>query len=501
MPKIQHPYQMMIVLRPRQHRRPPTILLFHRRNLSNNNKNPSTTAGPKSNRKRRSSPSKKPTRTEKRISHIQKNIQHKFKLQRLNKRNEILTNVHKTTLKPITEIVTSDKFQTQVMDKLTSLQKQAQELILPDSLKFSRPSHEDRMRRAVVTDTKWWIGNIALSCLPAVLVALVCEYHTGEANEYFERTNRMNAGRQGMDADSVGERDRNDANGRDTKTKKNFLNEDDKGILDKVTEAINLLLFGIQPEIENGEEQSIPPSTEDEIRNDVEVPQVQESAISVPSNDTIKGKNETIHELLNRIKVLEDKLGIKNVNKQPQQSQQSTSPKEQTKDDMPKSNIRRRIEARNPKNQFEMNENDSIDQSRERQQHQQQYPQENIWRTIVRQMAYEKMNNLYHQGLNAIGMSNSSAEQEAEVFDQNHNDMNTTLVLSEYSSGTTKHDNENIVQNEMTDKESKSAMSKDSNDDNEKNSLEKKTTVKKEGTRSKIFAFTKLFDRKNDENN
>ena len=495
---------MMILLRPHQPKRPPTILLFHCRNLSNNNKTLTTTttrttAASKSNRKRRSPPSKKPTRTEKRIAHIQKNIQHKSKLQRQNKRNKILTNVHKTTtttFKPITDIVTSDKFQTQVMENLTSFQKQAQELILPDSLKFSRPSREERMRHAVVTDTKWWIGNIALSFLPAVLVALVCEYHREEANEYFERMTRMTAGRQGMDVDSLGERDsdRNYADdGRNTNRNKNFLNEDDKGILDKVTEGIRLVLFGIQPEIGGEEEQPTPPTKDDEIQNDIELslPQVQRSTMPVSSHDNINNKDETIHELLDRIKVLEDKLGIENVNKQ---SQRTISPnKQQTTDDsIPKSNIRRRIEAHNRKNL----ENENSIQSKESQQE----PQENIWRTMVRQMAYEKINKLYDQGLNVIGMSKSSDEQEVEEIDQYKNDVNTIVVLSEYDGGTSEHDSVNIVENESMDTVSKSATSQVSSVDNGEKSLEK-VTIKKDGTWSKIFAFMKVFDRKNDQNN
>ncbi len=396
---------------------------------SSSSSSPAASLKHKPNKRKRRNPPAKASNSQKLISHIHKNIQHKSTTRSKSKQTKILTNLqtnitskiqNQPTLKPISEIVTSSKFQSKVIDQLTSFQKTAQEYILPDSLKYSRPTHEQRIRNSVVMDQKWWFWNIMIGLFPAVLVALVCEWHREEADSYYERMNGMATKKQKNNENDV-------ASGsvtQDNSAGNLFQDEKGKSVLDKTLEALKLALFGIPPQEiimnENGshgdEEKSSSSSTSSQI-----VPHQQSDMTydEEQKNVRVLEKDQTIHELLKRIKVLENKLGVENNNQDQYylESQRRQEQLEQEQSIVPQSNIRRRIEGRKGKNLFEMesipnetSESPSKALLATRGKDDNINPQGNIWEIMLWQLVDEKVNNLYRKSLDTLGLSSKERD-------------------------------------------------------------------------------------------
>lgn len=463
-------------------------------------------------KRRRRNPRAQPTKQDKRIAHIQQNIEHKSSLKKRNQRNQIINDVIHKPLKPLTDIVTSEKFQSKIIEKVTQFQKQAQEHLLPESLKHARPSHEERFRHAIVMDNKWWAWNIALSCLPAVLVALICEYHKDEAKEYFERMNNEISKGGGGNSNQNFKKITVDDN-----------DDDEKGTMDKVKEAVKLALFGIQPELLSNDESInnlnashntsqqaiIPPSNEKIDNHESSQRNTHHSSIQkINDNDGLnKNEDQSINELLNRIKALEEKLGIENTDHHlshgRSMNDNNSSESIRINDRIPQSNIRRRIEARNGKN---LREYDKISKKQQYQQEQQEIlsnegtddeinkPQEIKWKMMFQKLVDEKWNELYDKVLNTILL-----RMVAKTDD--------TQTIQEEDTGIISNGELELINEEVRD-EKVSPPSNDSINDNVQTCTKDEDTKddipfdakKQNGVLKRIYAIAKILNRKgNDE--
>mmetsp|Transcript_8587 Transcript_8587/g.9909 ORF Transcript_8587/g.9909 Transcript_8587/m.9909 type:complete len:488 (-) Transcript_8587:174-1637(-) len=242
-------------------------------------------------------------------------------------------------LPPISKILTSPKLHRRVMDKLVHFQKETQSILLPDSLQNGRPSHEQRMAKTIVMDLKWWTWNIALACVPALLIMSVCEYYQDEMKEYYERQKMMNT------------KALNDDNEKKVEESVDLLNvidneNHDGSFIDRMYDSFfNIFVAGRTP---HDESTSSTDSTNG--GNQVKIsPKDYETNQKVSTDENNhEGKYETINgtpdqstkELLHRITILEEKLGIERTTPKPNKS--STVSDEQN---VQKSNIEKRRKA------------------------------------------------------------------------------------------------------------------------------------------------------------
>mmetsp|Transcript_24265 Transcript_24265/g.37071 ORF Transcript_24265/g.37071 Transcript_24265/m.37071 type:complete len:596 (+) Transcript_24265:122-1909(+) len=84
-----------------------------------------------------------------------------------------------SNLAPISDIITNPKFQENVMSKFTQLQSKASDVLTPQFLKDGRRLNEFHKAKTahsqeLVMDAYWWSWNLALACVPALLLHLFC---------------------------------------------------------------------------------------------------------------------------------------------------------------------------------------------------------------------------------------------------------------------------------------------------------------------------------------
>lgn len=336
-------------------------------------------------KRRRGATDKRKSKSEKRIAHVKKSMKQRLTKQKKEERLEtIRDNVALVREKvipksiqqsPLVQAISSQKLQSQVMDKVASFQNQVQRALLPESIRHvNRPSEKERMLNSVVMDRKWWIWNLAMACIPGVLVACICEYHQTEMKNYYKRMNK-NLGKQKNCSGVENTTDAGDSTstsaGADTSIFKTLAGDDNKGMTEIFSDALKDI-FGINlGAIANSHDDTIQESTTYSQSTSTNTAKTNTATTKMNQenhlDDKMKGTMETqqqeqvIEELLSRIKVLEEKLDVE----VPITTTSSTSKLTQTTDEnnnyenydnTPRSNIRKRIEARKKKSMKEEEE-------------------------------------------------------------------------------------------------------------------------------------------------
>ena len=321
-------------------------------------------------KRRRNATNKRISKSEKRLTHIKKSMKQRRSKQKSDKRLEtIRDNVDFVKEKAIpksvqqshlVQVISSQKFQTQVMDKIASFQNQIQRTLLPESMqRVNRPSEEERMRNSVVMDRKWWIWNLALACLPGILIACVCEYHQTEMKEYYKRMNKnLSKQKNGSKAGKV--TDAGAGEGADNSILKTLAGDDKKGTLGTFSDALKAM-FGVNLGAVEKNCEGTEKSDTLSKNNTAAIKLNKDDCLDDQMKEAIGNQQEqhNIEELLSRIKVLEEKLNVEVRTTTTKSSIQSTY-ENNDYDDIPKSNMRRRIEARQRQRMKEEEEGQKI---------------------------------------------------------------------------------------------------------------------------------------------
>lgn len=290
-------------------------------------------------RKSKLSPPPKVTKAQKKIKHIKKSIQFKSNLQKSKVRRDIIQENIITPIQSSTKIIQRDEF----VNKIKDFQTRVQNFILPESFLLKNKDRLNMMtsdhqmeQRKLVMDKKWWMYNLFLSCVPGILVLVVCEYHRSEMVEYYEKMNKSMSeeGEENLPGYE------NRLGGSRKRSSNLFVSDDDentqrekKGIMDRMKETANVV-FGIGDNLSantNIDDDSSQHHAQDETSNH------KNSMI----NDKTSKKDATVEELLARIETLEAKLGVKmGVEKDKTAMSNSSNTR------ISKSNIQKRIEMR-----------------------------------------------------------------------------------------------------------------------------------------------------------
>lgn len=346
------------------------------------------------NRKRRNPPMKI-TKSKKKIIHIKKAMKYNATKHKSKVQSEM---IHDTIMKPLSSKVEAiqDKhqiFQNQIVDQMSSIQSKIQNFFLPESLLKNRPSFEEQRKNAVVMDRTWWMWNLALACVPGVIIACICEYYQPEMEQYYEKMNKnMMEKQQRQDGGNDIYSGSMDSGRHSGDNKNNNLNNNDKslldimrggekkGIIEKMSDSVKAILYG----------ETMPPQSDDDIKNDSNAPDertVQNTinkqndheknhiaTMTTNEHTHSKDENMTIDDLLTRIKILEKKLGISengDINNSNQRNDSiitniaNDNYHQQQSEIKPKSNIQKRIEMR--KRQMMMDEQNRSDNGDKRQ--------------------------------------------------------------------------------------------------------------------------------------
>ena len=257
--------------------------------------------------------------------------------------------------------------------------------------------------------------------------------------------------------------------------------DDEKGIIDKLSDSVKTVL-GISIAIPN-----IPTKTDDaddddddDGNNKLKKPIINESHNAMTeSNTSIKNEvplkemeQQTIEDLLSRIKVLEGKLGVVTITPSttttstPETNNQDQNSSSQ-QDNVPKSNIKKRIEARMKKMAGE-------EESKQQQQQQQQINNQNnpslSVSYIVQQVIEKKMNQMRHSIYELLQLGHYNNDDVATDGKEGHHYQNDHVLLKEeriIQNDNVEHDNllssttgiqsPNINETQATDDEKKSS--------------------------------------------
>ena len=97
---------------------------------------------------------------------------------------QIKSNIQKN-VSSIRNILGNDQLQNEVVEKISSRQKQVQEFLLPEWL---LNPFQDRERKPgiIVMDTWWYTWNIAMAFVPGLFVLLLTQYYKGEARAFYD---------------------------------------------------------------------------------------------------------------------------------------------------------------------------------------------------------------------------------------------------------------------------------------------------------------------------
>ena len=104
---------------------------------------------------------------------------------------QIQSNIQKN-ISAIRSVLGND--QKEVVDKISSRQKQFQEFVLPEWL---RNPFQDRERKpgVIVMDRLWYTWNIAAAFVPGLFVLFITQYYKGEAREFYENQQKKDRDR------------------------------------------------------------------------------------------------------------------------------------------------------------------------------------------------------------------------------------------------------------------------------------------------------------------
>jgi len=86
-------------------------------------------------------------------------------------------------LKPISEILTSPKLHENVSNRLTEMKENVKSSLMPTSFQNRPPV---KHRKGLVMDRNWWFYNICLSCMPALLIAVMCYHEKGNMEKFYD---------------------------------------------------------------------------------------------------------------------------------------------------------------------------------------------------------------------------------------------------------------------------------------------------------------------------
>lgn len=339
----------------------------------------------------------------------------------------------------------------QFLDKIQSIQTNVQNFILPSSIQkqFSnRPSTEQQLQKAVVMDGKWWLWNMALSCMPGVFVICICEYYRGEMKDYYKRMNMTMEKKQQQQQGATGEKA---GSGRVENGMMGSINsgvgggsgmDDDVNIsmFDKIGESIKALFLGISTIPPPTVSVSTPSSNTNENAHTNESMLVQEET---KPQDEIK-----IQELLARIKILEEKLCIEysnNNNNNNIISNNSHDDDNNTKSTLPEtaaipiptpmSNIQKRVEMR----KRERMEHDEERQQQQKQNRQNQSHNKGLQQAVetkvqeFKDQLYQLIPNIFH------GSNNGSTDGDGDCNDDKDAKVEKTSTSTSPSSSSKAH--------------------------------------------------------------
>jgi hypothetical protein len=89
-------------------------------------------------------------------------------------------------LAPISKVLTSPKVQKQAFNKLVDFQKEVQSFLTPEFMK-DRPAFAEREKVGPVMDHNWWLWNLALACVPGLMVAAICKFYEGDMEDFYRQ--------------------------------------------------------------------------------------------------------------------------------------------------------------------------------------------------------------------------------------------------------------------------------------------------------------------------
>jgi len=202
-------------------------------------------------------------------------------------------NKKKEAYTPISKIITSKKFQDNVSMQFTEFTKKFQSIVTPKDFK-NRPSWE-----GVEMDAAWWRYNMFLACIPSIIIVIVCESNQKEMEKYVKEKSLLDQKRiYGEDyvAKVESELDRTG----DTTL---------WSVPNKLYNNIKIIFgFATEEEILVADNHLL--QDNDEISH--EVPNSTIPRKSVIMGEEEGREQEQFSELIRRIQMLEEKVGVKN---------------------------------------------------------------------------------------------------------------------------------------------------------------------------------------------
>ncbi len=373
-------------------------------------------------RKSKSSPPPKVTKAQKKIKHIKKSIQFKSNLQKSKVRKNI---IQENILTPIqssfesTKIIQRDEF----VNKMKDFQTKIQNFILPESFilqnkdRFSMMTSDHQMeQRKLVMDKKWWMYNLFLSCVPGILVWVVCEYHRSEMVDYYEKMNKSMLLEQGEENLPAGYENGLGGGGNRKRSSNNLFMSDEnsdntqrkkKGIMDRMKEIANSM-FGIGDNLSantntNSDDHS---SQHHHAQDETSTGNHKNSMI----NDKKSKKDATVEELLARIETLEAKLGVKIEVEEDQTAIISNSSDVRVS----KSNIQKRIEMRKRRQLIDVEEEKQCENSQN---------QTRNRNSVLLYDNFQELKRIIDQYLLSFSDNNSNNSNDGNENTNNHDDM------------------------------------------------------------------------------